>query len=137
MGGRGASSGISNKGKKYGTEFSGLLKSGNIKFVRYNDSTSAKTPQETMTKGRIYVTVDSRNELKAITYYDNRNMRYKQVDISGNPHIIDGGRVLPHTHHGYNHNENDGKNGAAKLTAEEKAMVDKVKTLWYNHIGRE
>ena len=92
---------------------------------------------ETMTKGRVYVTVDSRNELKAITYYDNHNMRYKQVDLSGNPHIIAGERVLPHTHHGYNHNENDGKNGAAKLTPEEKAMVDKVKMLWYNHISRE
>lgn len=137
MGGRGASSGASNKGRKYGTEFTSLYQSGNIKFVRYNDSKSAKTPQETMTSGRVYVTVDSRNELKAITYYDNRNMRYKQVDISGNPHIIDSERVLPHTHHGYNHNENDGKNGAAKLTAEEKAMVDKVKMLWYNHISRE
>lgn len=45
MGGRGASSGASNKGRKYGTEFTSLYQSGNIKFVRYNDSKSAKTPQ--------------------------------------------------------------------------------------------
>ena len=137
MGGRGAASGVSNKGRKYGTEYTSLYQSGNIKFVRYNDSKSAKTPQETMTKGRVYVTVNSKNEPKAITYYDKHNKRYKQVDLSGNSHIIDGERVLPHTHHGYNHNENDDKNGAAKLTTEEKSMVDKVKSLWYNYISRE
>lgn len=137
MGGRGSSSGVSNKGRKYGTEFTSLYQSGNIKFVRYNDSKSAKTPQETMTSGRVYVTVDSKNELKAITYYDKGNKRFKQVDLSGNPHIIDGERVLPHTHHGYNHNENDDKNGAARLTSDERAMVDKVKSLWYNYISRE
>ena len=69
MGGRGASSGVSVSGKRYGTEFSTLYKSGNIKFVRYNDSTATKSPMETMTKGRVYVTVNSRNELKSITYF--------------------------------------------------------------------
>ena len=34
MGGRGASSGISDKGKKYGTEYKSLLSRGRIKFVR-------------------------------------------------------------------------------------------------------
>ena len=53
MGGRGAASGISDKGKKYGTEFSSLLKVSNVKFVRYNESNNAKDPLETMTKGRI------------------------------------------------------------------------------------
>ena len=48
MGGRGASSGISDKGKKYGSEYTTLYESGNIKFVRYNDAKSAKTPQETI-----------------------------------------------------------------------------------------
>ncbi len=33
MGGRGSSSGISVKGKKYGTEYKSLLTYGNIKFV--------------------------------------------------------------------------------------------------------
>ena len=56
MGGRGTSSGVSDKGKPYGTEYTTLLTSGNIKFVRYNDSGSAKTPRETMTRGRVYVT---------------------------------------------------------------------------------
>ena len=38
-----------------------------------------------------------------------------------------------HTHDGYNHNENDGPKGAAKLTPEEKKIVDKVKEAWYNY----
>lgn len=50
MGGRGASSGISNNGKPYGSEYTTLYQFGNIKFVRYNETKSAKTPMETMTK---------------------------------------------------------------------------------------
>ncbi|MBR0315971.1 MAG: hypothetical protein IJQ99_03820 [Synergistaceae bacterium] len=38
MGSRGASSGISIKGKIYGTEYTTLLQHDNIKFVRYNQS---------------------------------------------------------------------------------------------------
>lgn len=131
MGGRGSSSGMSVSGKKYGTEFKSLYQWGNIKFVRYNDSTAAKTPQETMTKGRVYVTVDSQNEVKAITYYDNSNKRVKQIDLD-KPHH----GMSPHTHHGYEHNENDGPKGAANPTTEEKIMVDRVKKLWYNYIGK-
>lgn len=130
MGGRGAASGASKSGRKYGTEFTSFYQSGNIKFVRYNDSKSAKTPQETMTKGRVYVTVNSKNELKAITYYDKDNKRFKQVDLD-KPH--DG--MKPHTHHGYNHNENDGVKGAANPTSEERIMVDRVIKMWYNHIN--
>lgn len=127
MGGRGASSGRSSSGKAYGTEYTTLYQSGNIKFVRYNDSKSAKTPMETMTKGRVYATVDSKNDLKAITYFDKVNKRNKQIDLD-KPH----NGLSPHTHHGYLHNENDSKKGAAKLTPEEKIMIDRVKTLWYN-----
>jgi hypothetical protein len=36
------------------------------------------------------------------------------------------------THHGYFHNENDGKKGAARLTDKERRMVDKVKEFWLN-----
>ena len=75
MGGRGSSSGMSVKGKPYGTEYTTLYKSGNIKFVRYNDASSAKTPMETMTRGRVYVTVNGENNLVAITYHDNENKR--------------------------------------------------------------
>lgn len=44
MGGRGASSGMSEKGKPYGSEFRTLLKAGNVKFVKQNAALNAKDP---------------------------------------------------------------------------------------------
>lgn len=126
MGGRGASSGVSAKGKPYGSEFRTVYKDGNIKFVKANNR-SATAPLETMTKGRVYVTVNAADELKFISYYDNQNKRTKTIDLT-KPHK----GVLPHTHHGYEHFENDSKKGFANLTTEEKAMVAMVRKLWYN-----
>lgn len=131
MGGRGSSSGMSNSGKPYGTEFSPLLTAGNIKFVRYKDSKSAKTPQETVTKGRVYVTVNKDNTLKSITYYDNEGKRTKSIDLTHKHN-----KLSLHVHHGYNHNENDGKKGATNLNPDEKRMVERVKKIWYNNLSR-
>lgn len=50
MGGRGASSGMSDHGNKYGSQYKALFQSGNIKFVQKNSRT-AETLMETMTKG--------------------------------------------------------------------------------------
>lgn len=126
MGGRGASSGISVSGKPYGSEFKTLLKSGNIKFVKSVDG-AQKTPMETMTKGRVYVTLNKNDNIKAITYYDSENKRTKQIDLD-RPH----NKVSPHTHHGYIHSENDSQKGYANLTTEEKKMVERVRKIWYN-----
>lgn len=126
MGGRGASSGISDKGKKYGTEYTTLYQSGNIKFVRYNDSKAAKTPMETMTKGRVYVTVDYRDNLKSITYHDKHNKRLKQIDID-HYHKVDGKPEKPHKHKGYLHNEK----GDGTLSPKEKKLLDRVTKTWY------
>lgn len=123
MGGRGASSGMSEKGKKYGTEFSALLKVSNIKFVRYNDSTSSKTPQETMTRGRVYAVVNAKDKLTSITYYDTEGKRTKTIDLN---HRHDGKQ--PHVHHGYNHSEG----GTTRLSKKEAALVDFVRKTWYN-----
>ena len=98
MGGRGLSSGISASGKKYGTEYETLYQSGNIKFVRYKGK-SATAPMETMTKGRIYATVNRNNEIKSITYYDKHNKRYKQIDLT-HGHNVNGKVENPHTHKG-------------------------------------
>lgn len=132
MGGRGASSGISNKGHKYGTEYKTVLKNGNIKFVKYKESKSTKTPMETMTKGRVYVTVNNKDEILAITYYDNDGKRNKQIDLQ-KAHK----GLKPHTHHGYEHNENDSKKGASKLTTEEIKMVDRITKIWYNNKSKK
>ena len=127
MGGRGASSGVSVSGKRYGTEYKTLYKSGNIKFVRYNDSDEAKVPMETMTKGRVYVTVNRQDKLKSISYYDKSNKRYKQIDLDHDHNDIKG----VHTHWGYFHKEN----GTTHPTDKEKNMVDRVTELWYNYIN--
>ena len=126
MGGRGASSGISVSGKPYGSEFRTLVKESNIKFVKAVDG-AQKTPMETMTKGRVYVTLNKNDNIKAITYYDAANKRTKQIDLD-RPHD----KVSPHTHHGYIHSENDSAKGYANLITEEKKMVERVKKIWYN-----
>lgn len=37
---------------------------------------------------------------------------------------------MPHTHHGYNHNEDDSSKGYANLTEKEKKMVERVNLAW-------
>ena len=101
MGGRGASSGISDKGVPYGREYTSVLKSSNIKFVKKNDG-SASAPLETMTRGRVYVTVTQDDKLKSITYYDNHNKRFKQIDLD-HYHKINCNLEKPHTQYGYYH----------------------------------
>ena len=124
MGGRGSSTGVSDHGIPYGREYHSLLTVGNIKFVvKLSGSTTA--PMETMTKGRVYVTISPKGELKFISYYDNKNRRSKQIDFE----VAHNG-ILPHTHHGYNHNEFDGKKGCCKLTTKEKAMLNRVIRSW-------
>lgn len=129
MGGRGASSGMSNKGNKYGTQYRTVLESGNIKFVTKN-SRQSETLMETMTEGRVYVTVGG-NDLLQVIYFETDNKRAKTIDLD-RPH----NGMLPHVHHGYEHNENDGPKGATGLTPKEKQMVDRVTKIWYNHIGK-
>lgn len=124
MGGRGSSSGISVKGRAYGTEYTSLHTSGNIKFVVYNYG-NPTAPMETMTNRRVYVTLDKNGIPKYITYYDAENRRTKQIDLD-KPHH----GVLPHTHHGYEHTENDTSKGFANPTDKERAMVDRINKIW-------
>lgn len=126
MGGRGSSSGVSAGGNKYGSQYNTILKSGNIAFIAKN-SRSSETVMETMTKGRVYVSVGG-DELQSITYFDTQNKRTKTIDLN-HPHK----GMKPHTHHGYLHNENDGQKGGKRLTTEEKKMVDRIRKIWYNH----
>lgn len=135
MGGRGASSGWSldkygNKLHKYGTEYRSVLTVGNIKFVVQNAEGSVKAPKETMTRGRVYVTLNAeQTKPQYITYYDNDNKKVKSIDLL---HYHRG--EMPHTHHGYEHSENDSAKGSASLTPEEKKMVDRVNKIWDNYL---
>ena len=134
MGGRGASSGISGKsnkgggGKKYGTQFKTILTDGNIKFVAKTEG-STETLFETMTPGRVYVRTGG-NDLLQIIYFDRNNKRTKTIDLS---HKHDG--VSPHTHHGYEHSENDSTKGYANLTGKERKMVDRVRRRWQDYLN--
>lgn len=117
---------MSRSGKPYGTEYKTVYQSGNIKFVKVN-SGNTTPPMETMTKGRIYVTVNNKDQIKSITYYDKNNKRYKQIDIDHN-HNINGNPENPHIHKGYEHDEN----GTFTLSTKEGKLLDKVLKAWYN-----
>lgn len=124
MGGRGASSGKSDKGKPYGSEFKSLLTVGNIKFVRPTDSKSTKAPLETMTNGRVYATVNEHGQINSINYYDSQGNHRKTIDLLHGHNGISGN----HTHVGYYHSEN----GTRRPTTQEKKLVDFVIKAWQN-----
>lgn len=131
MGGRGAASGFStdkagNPKNKYGSQYQTIFTSGNIKFVTKNERDS-ETLMETMTKGRVYVTVGGDTLLQVI-YFDTQNKRAKTIDLS-HPHLGE----KPHVHHGYLHNENDPTKGFTRLDPKEKRMVAQIQKLWYNY----
>ena len=63
MGGRGESSGISDKGKKYGSQYKTLMEHENIKFVT-NVGKNYEPLMETMAKGRTYVQVGGEDILR-------------------------------------------------------------------------
>ena len=118
MGGRGSSSGISDSGKRYGTEYKTLAQFGNVKVVKY-DGGNARVPMETMTPGRIYATVDKRNDIKFVTFRDPAMERARQVDVRGVPH--DG--ALPYTHNGYQHDEYGTYPG---VSSKDQKIIDKL-----------
>lgn len=118
MGGRGARSGISKFGNPYGSQYHALLTVGNIKFVSKN-SRQSEPLMETMTRGRVYARVEG-DDIKSIVYFDNENMRSKQIDMD-HAHL----GVSPHAHDGYFHSE-----FRKNLTTEERAMVDRVVNSW-------
>ena len=135
MGGRGSSSGArtTKDGRvlPYGSEYHTVLQSDNIKFVvRNDDNTTA--PMDTMTKGRIYVTLDYKQEPKFITMYDDNGKRTQQIDLSGKAHWVNGEKLdTPHVHLGYEHYEN----GTRKPNSEDKALIERVNTIWQQHLG--
>ena len=127
MGGRVASIGLGFVKHNYGTEYETLHRSGKIKFVR-STSGSAKAPMETRTKGRIYATVNNQNKIKSISFYDRKNKRRRQIDVTGSPHTIKGKKIIPHVHKGYNHNEKGDRN----LTIRERKLLARIQRIWDN-----
>ena len=143
MGGRGASSGISNLmgkgergGNRYGTQFKVIkdkddnpLVAGNIKFVAKTED-NEETLMETMTSGRVYVIVDQ-GKPKSIVYFDSENKRSKQIDIDE--------RHSPgaHVHRGYLHNEYSPNGRPTGLLHKERLMLERVLEIWENRMGKQ
>ncbi|MFA1014917.1 hypothetical protein [Dubosiella newyorkensis] len=127
MGGRGASSGFSQKGNKYGSQYKPYFTKGNIAFVS-KVSRQSESLMETMTKGRIYVVAGDR-KLQKIVYFDSDGKRIKEINLDL-AHL----GMQPHTHHRYFHNENDGPEGATSLSESERKMVEKARRYWYDFL---
>lgn len=125
MGGRGASSGISKAGNKYGTQYHTVLQDGNIKFVN-KVKRQSETLMETMTEGRVYVEVGG-NDLLRIVFFDENNKRN---------HVIERDKRNNkwHVHNGYLHNDK-GVADHEPLSDDDKKILEKVKRLWHNHKG--
>lgn len=100
MGGRGAASGISDKGRKHS-----VLVKDNTKFVKYNFGNTT-VPLETMSadKRRIYTTINNQGKVKFITGYSKNGKLSWQIDASSKEHYVDGKRInTPHIHIGNDH----------------------------------
>lgn len=126
MGGRGASSGSSEYGNKYGSQYHCLYQYRNIKYVTKNTRQS-EALMETMTNGRVYAVIGG-NKVMHIIYFDKDNKRSKQIDLVPPAH----NGILPHTHRGYFHNEDDEKEANLNLTSKETKMVERVLKIWDN-----
>lgn len=122
--------GVKSSDKPYGTEYKTLYQSGNIKFIT-NTEGSTNAPIYTQTKGRVYVTINNQNKIKSITYYDKKLNRHKQIDLEHH-HPVNGVKTKPHMHKGLKHNEK----GDYFLSSKELKMVDRVKQIWYNYLGK-
>lgn len=130
MGGRGAASGLglyrdrNGKFVEYGTEYKTVLQDGNIKFVKMrNPNDSVRVPEETRTKGRIYVTLGKKDELKYITRYDDNGRKCLQIDLT-HFHMSGSVRLRPHSHDGYNHAE------GRPLTKTERRLLNNILKTW-------
>lgn len=124
MGGRGASSGTSNKGNPYGSQYRTVFTVGNVKFVSKNNRNS-ETLMETRTRGRVYAHIEG-DDLKSIIYFDNNGKRSRQIDMD-HAHL----GASPHAHDGYFHSD-----FRKTLTSQERAMVDGVVGAWEDYKQR-
>lgn len=120
MGGRGASSGTSKAGNRYGSQYRTLAVDGDMKLVVANGK-DAETLVETMTPGRVYALVNAKNgNLKSVIFHDASLKRNKRIDLD-HYHL----KAKPHAHDGYLDGE-----FRAGLTDGERAAVDKAVSLW-------
>lgn len=126
MGSEGAASGIDPyPGRNgalttYGSEFQTLLVDGNVKFVTTrNPHESVRTPKETRSPGRVYVTITEKGKVQSITSYDQQGKKSVQIDI-WHPH----GGMQPHAH------DRDDHTKARSLTQYEQLLLKYALKKW-------
>lgn len=124
MGGRGASSGISDAGMKYGEEFKSIFRVDNIKFVQSRLFKNVKVPLETMSafRNRVYVTVNSDGP-KSILFYNKSGKLKRQIDLT-HRHMGE----MPHVHEGDVTNHH--KKFRIPLTKSDYYYIKKVQRIW-------
>lgn len=122
FGGRGASSGVSERGNPYGSQYHAVLEHKNIKFVT-NSIKNYEPLLETMTNGRTYVQVGG-NDIVRIAFMDGDNKRYKVIEK-------DKKKGKWHVHHGYFHTEESEKIHG-ELNQHDKDFLDKISRIWHN-----
>jgi hypothetical protein len=129
MGGRGAASGVSDKGLEYGTEFRTLIRVDNIKFVTPTKAGPSPVPLETMSAGRnrVYAFVNYGGDLKSIIFYDKDGKRERQIDLD---HQHRG--QVPHVHVGYAENHTS---TLIPLTKSDNEYIAKVTKIWEDEKG--
>ncbi|PLS26025.1 hypothetical protein [Bifidobacterium parmae] len=120
MGGRGSSSGVGANGAPYGTEYLTLFQVDNIKFVERRDGKPVKAPIETMSKNRIYATIEPKSgQINSISIMENGKVR-SQIDYR------DHGPFHEHVHD-WDYSGDKPRRGAARpLTDSERRLFDKI-----------
>lgn len=120
MGGRGAKSGLDNKGNKMYETFTTLKEiGGGIKIVKGANKSINYNPAESNTPNRIYAVVTEKGVLKSITFHDKNGMLKKQIDFN---HYHKRRDRKIHVHNGYEH---DDRNVRHDLTKREKRVIIK------------
>ncbi len=117
----------SDYGNRYGTQYLSVYESGNIKFLKGNVGKPEEL-LETMTRGRVYVLLNSKGNIKSITFFDKENKRSRVVEIDHGHQ-----KMREHVHRGYERPIKDGQSYATKPTAKDREMIDRVKKLWESH----
>lgn len=121
MGGRGSGINLDKK-PRYEKDHTVLAQFGNVKVVKHKNGSST-SPLESIHKGIVYATVDSRNNIKSFTFYDPDGDRIKQIDVRGKAH----NGALPHTHHGFEHDEYGTYPGVSE---KDQKLIDDILALW-------
>ena len=104
----------------YGSEFKTLMVDGNVKFITVrNPNESVRTPSETRSPGRVYVSITEKGKVQSVTTYDQTGKKATQIDI-WHPH----GGLQPHAHDRDNHTT------ARPLTQHEELLLKYALKKW-------